>query len=78
MLKLLLLVLVIAVLAWMLGTRRRGGPPAAGPGGKRPPPGATPMLACAHCGVHLPQSEALSDGAGLPYCSQAHRAAGPP
>jgi uncharacterized protein len=75
MLKLLLLVVVIAVVVWMLGTRRRGTPP--GPQAKRPPAGATPMLACAHCGVHLPQSEALSDGAGLPYCSQAHRAAGP-
>jgi uncharacterized protein len=79
MLKLLLLVGVIAVLAWMLGARRRGGGsgPDPGPAAKPPPAGATPMLACAHCGVHLPQAEALTDGAGLPYCSQAHRAAGP-
>ena len=35
------------------------------------------MVACAHCGVHLPQHEACADAAGLPYCSDAHRLAGP-
>lgn len=34
------------------------------------------MLACAHCGVHLPASEALRDAAGHPYCCAAHRKAG--
>lgn len=34
------------------------------------------MVACAHCGLHLPRSEALADGPGgsAPfYCSAAHR-----
>ena len=35
------------------------------------------MLACAHCGVHLPQSETTPDGQGRRYCSEAHRVAGP-
>jgi len=35
-----------------------------------------PMRRCAHCGVHLPESEALA-AEGRHYCSQAHLAAGP-
>jgi uncharacterized protein len=31
-----------------------------------------PMLRCAHCGVHLPQSEAVVHG-GQNFCSIAHR-----
>lgn len=34
------------------------------------------MVACAHCGVHLPQSEAVVGPAGN-FCSEAHRLAGP-
>ncbi|MFD2377036.1 PP0621 family protein [Ottowia pentelensis] len=41
-----------------------------------PPPrsdGAVqPMVACARCGVHVPQSSAVSGRAGL-YCCEAHR-----
>ncbi len=38
------------------------------------------MVQCAHCGVHLPQSEACAGAmAGKPkwYCSPAHRELGP-
>jgi uncharacterized protein len=35
------------------------------------------MVSCMHCGVHLPVSEALQDGAGRHFCSEAHRLAGP-
>ncbi|HMN84278.1 MAG TPA: PP0621 family protein [Burkholderiaceae bacterium] len=34
------------------------------------------MVRCAHCGIYLPQSEALAGGEHR-YCSAAHRAAGP-
>jgi len=37
------------------------------------------MVACAHCGLHLPRSEALADGPGGSepfYCSAAHRQSG--
>lgn len=34
------------------------------------------MVRCAHCGVHLPQSEAYFDGAHT-YCSEGHMKAGP-
>ena len=73
----LLLVLAVAVGWVMLRTRRHQAPPV-----KPPPPQTTtktasPMLACAHCGLHLPGSEALVDPAGHAYCGAEHRDAGP-
>ncbi len=79
--KYLLVLLVVLVVAWMLLRRRE--PPAAPPkegataDGKRAPAAPQPMLACAHCGMHLPQAEAQMDAAGRPFCSEAHRLAGP-
>ncbi len=37
---------------------------------------AAPMVRCAHCGVHLPQTEAIASDA-VHYCSPAHRRLGP-
>jgi uncharacterized protein len=77
--KFLILLAVIGVVLWLLkGRSRVQGPDSTGapkPGPK--PREATPMLACAHCGVHLPQTDAVLDTAGRPYCGQAHRIAGP-
>jgi len=56
-------------LAWKKGRP----PPAVSPPPARPPES---MVVCAHCGVHLPASEAVSED-GQSYCSAAHRAAGP-
>ncbi len=73
----LLLVLVGAV-AWMaLARRRPPDPPQAPPPGDRRLESPQAMVACAHCGVHLPQADALLDAAGRPYCGEAHRQAGP-
>lgn len=36
------------------------------------------IVPCAHCGVHLPLTEALHDIGGRAYCCEAHRLAGPP
>ena len=81
---LLLGVLVVAWAWWVVGRRRedRSGPGVGGASGasrRRGPRDAKPatMLACVQCGVHLPQSEALFDPSGRPYCSEAHRLAGP-
>jgi uncharacterized protein len=38
---------------------------------------AAPMLACSHCGLHLPKTEAVFDAEGRPFCGEAHRLAGP-
>jgi uncharacterized protein len=35
-----------------------------------------PLVRCAHCGVHLPQAEAIGDGQHY-FCSAAHRDKGP-
>lgn len=77
--KYLLLLVVIAVALWMFSARRRPppGPDAGKPGTAGKPEKPAPMLECAHCGVHLPQSEALNDVAGRAYCTAAHRIAGP-
>ncbi len=80
--KYLILLLVIGVVVWLtIGRRRR---PDAGKSDTKTEPSQPPaksspqaMLACVHCGVHLPQAEALPDAAGRPFCSEAHRLAGP-
>lgn len=46
----------------------------AGTGTAKAEPGQ--MVACRHCGVHLPAEEAIFDGQ-LPYCGPSHRQAGP-
>ena len=37
---------------------------------------AAPMVRCAHCGVHIPKAQALSQAQQW-YCSQAHLEQGP-
>jgi uncharacterized protein len=74
--KIVILILAIVVLLWLLFGRSRRGLPrhkGRGAGGDNAPEG---MVACAHCGVHLPISEALRAGEQA-YCSDAHRVAGP-
>jgi len=34
---------------------------------------AEAMVQCAHCGIHVPASEALVDSTGARYCSEQHR-----
>ncbi|MDP2004630.1 MAG: PP0621 family protein [Rubrivivax sp.] len=80
--KYLLLLVVIGIAVWMFKARGRvpgpkQPPPAAKPAPGEHPVGATPMLACAHCGVHLPKTDAVLDPAGRVYCSAAHLHAGP-
>lgn len=71
--KILIFLLAVFVLLWLLrGSQRRNAPPpAARPGNTNEP---QPMLACAHCGVHLPRDEALPGRGGV-FCGEAHRAA---
>ncbi len=76
MMKILLLLAVVGLALWFLRSKDRG----RGDGRPREPragKGPQTMLACAHCGVHLPQAEAVQDADGRVYCSDAHRLAGP-
>jgi uncharacterized protein len=72
--KLVIVLVAVVLLLWLVFGRSRRAR-------RDPPPtssSAAPegMLACAHCGVHLPGSEALRLGERV-YCSAAHRDAGP-
>ncbi|MBI2277649.1 MAG: hypothetical protein HYU74_09880 [Dechloromonas sp.] len=69
--KFLLLVALLGVLWWVWKKRAAVPPPA-----PRSDPPPEKMVTCAHCGVHLPESDALQEG-GRAYCNAAHRDAGP-
>ncbi|MBO9516320.1 MAG: hypothetical protein J7549_19570 [Variovorax sp.] len=76
---LVLAVVVIAIWLWRKGReeelreRVRQQPQ---PTRHRPAVGApTEMVRCAHCGLHLPATDAIRSAAGRPYCSAAHRSA---
>jgi len=75
MFKLLLIVVAVVAVIWLL---RRA---LAGPGAPAKPPSDAggqkgELVACAQCGVNLPQTEARSSG-GRFYCSEEHWRLGP-
>ena len=70
---LVLLVIVVAVGIWRNKRRaevaeRKAAGPSPAPALKQP----QNMVACAHCGVHLPRSEALTHGPRT-YCCAEHQ-----
>ena len=69
-----LVLLVVLVVAFGIWRSRR----ALETSEKKPSPLALPqdMLACAHCGIHIPQAEALMLGTQA-YCCAEHRRLGP-
>lgn len=75
---LLILFIVLIVFATRalrrLGQRDDGAPRDSAGGAAGRGEGAV-MLACAHCGLHLPRNETLPGRDGGVYCSEAHRAA---
>lgn len=78
---LVLLVILAVVIGWFFGRGRRKPEPPSAAGSASPSQKKAPerieMIACAHCGVHLPRSEAAFDAAGRPFCTPEHRVAGP-
>ena len=69
--KFLLLILAVVAVWWLArGIRRKG----AAKGG----PEAAPekMVNCGHCGLYLPQSEAISEGDKFFCCAEHRRLAG--
>ena len=79
MIKYLLVLGVVGLVLWLL-LRTRGaiGPRKPDPDTKNKAAAARreSMVSCAHCGVHLPLSEAVADGTHV-YCGEPHRLAGP-
>lgn len=79
--KLVVVLVALLLLVWLLfgSTRRRARrdqDPSPGSRAARRAPPVEGMVACAHCGVHLPASAALL-GQGKTYCSVSHRDSGP-
>ncbi len=61
---------IVIVFVWWAWRRTRGS-------ATQQPPTAPPtqeMVTCAHCGIHLPHTEAVAGSRGQ-YCSAAHRSA---
>ena len=79
MLKFVIIAVAIVLLIWLLlGRNAPSDKPAPGAKRDRRADGsAEEMVSCAHCGVHLPRSEAIA-ARSLHYCSAAHRDAPPP
>ncbi|MDH3318514.1 MAG: PP0621 family protein [Betaproteobacteria bacterium] len=70
--RLILLALAVLILVWLLrrafGGRQADAPAASGAPGE--------LVACAHCGVLVPRSEARN-AAGAQYCGEEHARLGP-
>jgi uncharacterized protein len=66
--RLLVLILLVVAAVWLV---KRALLPKDGVSQKQSPPAPDELVACAHCGVHLPRSEARLAGGGL-YCSEEH------
>ncbi len=77
--KIIVMAIVVLVFFWLLRralTRRK---PRGGAGSAKEPASAAPeLVACAHCGVHLPKNEAFATPeAGMPaagryFCTEEH------
>ncbi|SHM24722.1 PP0621 family protein [Rhizobacter sp. OV335] len=81
--KFIVLLVVVFLIVWLV---RGGRPGRSVPGPTTPPtppantansdnPAAPPdtIVACAHCGLHLPKADALPGRGGV-FCGEAHRA----
>jgi uncharacterized protein len=72
--KYLLVFVVVLVAIWFWRQGRQvdndKAPPAPSPVKPLPPP--TAMVACLHCGTHLPETEAVRGQQGA-YCCEEHR-----
>jgi uncharacterized protein len=67
---LLAIALYVGYRLWRAGPKRAAGQRTSEAGDA-----AEPMVRCDHCGLNLPQSEAVGE-AGRWFCSDAHRALG--
>lgn len=70
-----LVVLVVIMVAIGLWRNRRANDASSHKAPEPPRALAQDILACAHCGVHVPKTDALMLG-NQPYCSEEHRQLG--
>jgi uncharacterized protein len=63
------LILLVVLAVWLVRRALRGG--AANSGVRKHAESQGELVRCAHCGVHLPRSEARLEG-GTPFCSAEH------
>lgn len=75
MMKYLLVLAVVFVAFQIWRARRRV--PAPPPRARGTPASPQDMVACAHCGLHLPRSDALLSPGQQPYCCAEHQRQGP-
>ena len=70
----LLIAAVVLLVALLRSALRRGGDEArsARPGVRPHAAGPQPMVACAHCGIHVPRGDAVVAPSGT-FCGEAHR-----
>jgi uncharacterized protein len=65
--KYLVLLLIVLAGVWWLRQQRRPDRPSS-----HTPSDPHTMVACTHCGVHVPETEVVPGQRGT-YCSEAHR-----
>lgn len=71
--KFLLVITVLLVAFWIWrNNRQQDGSNRSGAAQRRTPPPPAPMVACAHCGMHLPEDETVAGTRGV-YCCHEHR-----
>ena len=78
MMKIVVVLIALLLLVWLIlgSTRRRARDTQRDEPAPRRTSQPEGMVACAHCGVHLPDSQALQVG-GRVFCCVAHGDAGP-
>lgn len=79
--RLLIVIALFVVVGWWLFGRaaRVRGDGAAQPGARRAKARAEEvqdLVPCAHCGIRIPRSEAVTDGVDV-FCGEPHRLLGP-
>ncbi len=74
MMKFLLIFFIFMVLLWQWRNRHSDTDtrPERKAGSVKKPAQPTTMVACAHCGLHVPAEDAITGNQGT-YCSVAHR-----
>ena len=72
--KYLIVLALLGLLFWKWQAQRSGRLDRRPPPGQVPHPGdgSTPMQACRHCGLNVPQPDAVQGRQGW-YCCEAHR-----